>query len=124
MLGKIVLWVSAVMFIAYGIACLISPGIPATYAGLAMNTGDAFAEIGAMYGGLQTGFGVFILLGALRTEFYRPALASLVLMVGFLALARLYSTLTGDAAVGTYTYGAMAYEFTTAILAAIALRKS
>lgn len=124
MLGKIVLWVSAIMFIAYGLACLVSPAIPTDYAGLAMTTGDAFAEIGAMYGGLQTGFGVFCLLGALRQEFQRPALMALFLMVGSLALARLFSTVTSVDAVGSYTYGAMAYEFTTAILAAVALRKT
>ncbi len=123
MLGKIVLWVSAIMFIAYGLACLVSPAIPTGYAGLAMTTGDAFAEIGAMYGGLQTGFGVFCLLGALRQEFHRPALMALFLMVGSLALARLFSTVTSVEAVGSYTYGAMAFEFTTAILAAVALRK-
>lgn len=124
MLGKIVLWVSAIMFIAYGLACLVSPAIPTDYTGLAMTTGDAFAEIGAMYGGLQTGFGVFCLLGALRQEFRRPALMALFLMVGSLALARLFSTVTSVDAVGSYTYGAMAYEFTTAILAAVALRKA
>ena len=48
-----------------------------------------------MYGGLQTGYGVFCLLGALRADLYRPALISLVLMIGSLALARLYSTVTG-----------------------------
>ena len=124
MLGKILLWVSAIVFIAYGVACLISPELPADYAGLAMNSGDAFAEIGAMYGGLQTGFGVFCLLGALKQEFHRPALVSLFLLVGSLALARLYSTLTGVEPVGTYTHGALAFEFTTAILAAVALRKA
>jgi hypothetical protein len=123
MLGKIVLWVSAIMFIAYGLACLVSPAIPTGYAGLSMTTGDAFAEIGAMYGGLQTGFGIFCLLGALRQEFHRPALMALFLMVGSLALARLFSTVTSVEAVGSYTYGAMVYEFTTAILAAVALRK-
>ena len=124
MLGKILLWVSAIVFIAYGVACLISPEIPASYAGLAMNNGDAFAEMGAMYGGLQTGFGVFCLLGALKQEFHRPALVSLLLLVGSLALARLYSTLTGDEPVGAYTHGALAFELTTAILAAVALRKA
>lgn len=124
MLGKILLWVSAIVFIAYGLVCLVSPAIPAGYAGLSMNNGDAFAEIGAMYGGLQTGFGVFCLLGALRQELYRPALVSLVLLVGSLALARLYSTLTGYEPVGTYTYGAIVFESTIAILAAVALRKT
>lgn len=123
MLGKIVLWISAIIFISYGLVCLFSPGIPAGYAGLSMTNGDAYAEIGAMYGGLQTGFGLFCLLGALKADLYRPALALLVMVVGALALGRLYSTATGIDPVGAYTFGAMAFEFTTAILAALALRK-
>jgi Domain of unknown function (DUF4345) len=123
-LGKTILWISAVIFISYGLMCLFTPELPADYAGLVMMSGDAHAEIGAMYGGLQTGFGIFCLLGATRDSFFRPALASLVLLVGGLALARLYSTATGTDPIGGYTYGAMIFEFTTAILAAIALRKS
>jgi hypothetical protein len=123
MLGKIVLWISAAMFTAYGIACLISPPLPAGYAGLALTNADAFAEVGAMYGGLQTGFGLFCALGALRAAFYRPALTLLVLCIGLLAVGRLVSALVGEGSVGGYTWGAMAYEFATAILAAIALRR-
>ena len=124
MLGKIVLWVSTITFISYGLMCLISPSVPAGYAGLEMISGDGYAEIGAMYGGLQTGFGLFCLLGALRADLYRPALALLVMVIGSLALGRLYSTISSSDPVGGYTYGAMAYEFTTAILAGLALRKS
>jgi len=124
MLGKVILWVSAIGFIGYGLACLVSPALPTNYAGLVMTTGDAYAEVGAMYGGLQTGFGLFCLLGALRKDLFRPALMSLVLLVGGLALARLYSTLTGVEAVGGYTHGAMVYEFATAILSVIALQKA
>ena len=124
MLGKVILWISAVSFVSYGLMCLFSPALPTGYAGLSMNSGDAFAEVTAMYGGLQTGFGIFCLLGALRKDLYRPALISLVLLVGGLALARMYSTLTGMESVGTYTYGAIGYEFVTALLAALALKKS
>ena len=88
MLGKIILWISAVIFVSYGLMCLFSPSIPAGYAGLSMNTGDAYAEIGAMYGGLQTGFGLFCLLGALRKDLHRPALTSLMLLVEGLALRK------------------------------------
>ncbi len=123
-LGKVILWISAIVFIPYGLLCLLDPALPAGYAGLTMGSGDAFVEIGAMYGGLQTGFGLFCLLGALRNDFYRPALTSLLLVVGGLALARLYSTVTSTEAVGSYTYAAMAYEFTTATLAGLALRRS
>jgi hypothetical protein len=122
MLGKVVLWISAIGFIGYGVACLVWPGIPTGYAGLHMTNSDAVAEVGAMYGGLQTGFGLFCLLGALQSTLHRPALGLLVLCVGGLALSRLAWTLTVADPVGGYTYGAMAYEFTTAILAALALK--
>jgi len=124
MLGKIILWITAVSFAAYGVACLVWPALPADYAGLAINSGDAYSEMGAMYGGLQIGFGLFCLLGATRTGYFRPALVLLVLCVGLLALGRAYSTITGADPVGGYTWGAMAFEFSTAILAAIALRTS
>jgi len=123
-LGKAILWISAIIFIGYGLACLYSPELAANNAGLVMTTGDAYAEIGAMYGGLQTAFGVFCLLGALRADFYRPALTSLVLLVGGLALARLYSMTMSSDPVAIYTYGALIFESATAVLAGVALRKS
>ena len=124
MLGKFILWLSAIMFIAYGLACLVTPGLPAGYAGLDLISTDAVPEIGAMYGGLQTGFGLFCLLGALRAEYHRPALVLLVLCIGGLALARSFWALTGDGMIGSYTYGAAAYEITTTVLAALALRRA
>lgn len=123
MLGKFVLWLSAIVFIAYGLVCLVFPPLPASYAGFEFFTGDALPEMGAMYGGLQTGFGVFCLLGARKADYYRPALMLLMLCVGCLALARCFWAITGGAEVGNYTYGAMAYEYATAILAALALRR-
>lgn len=124
MLGKVILWVSTIGFIGYGIACLVSPALPTSYAGLGMLTGDGYAEISAMYGGLQTGFGLFCLLGALRKDMYRPALAALVLLVGALALGRTAGVLTGTGTLGSYTWGALAYEYATALLAAVALRRA
>ncbi len=124
MLGKAILWISAIVFIPYGLLCVFDPALPAGYAGLVMSSGDAFVEVGAMYGGLQAGFGVFCLLGALRKDFFRPALTAMLLMIGGLAVARLYSTATSTDPVGGYTWAAMAYEFTTATLAGLALRKA
>jgi hypothetical protein len=123
MLGKFVLWFSAAMFTAYGLACLFAPDLPMGYAGLAATSGDAVPEIAAMYGGLQTGFGLFCLLGALQATYYRPALVLLVLCIGLLALGRCYWALTAGVEVGGYTWGAAAYELVTAALAALALRK-
>lgn len=123
MLGKIVLWAAGLIFISYGAACFLSPELPANYAGLSIGSGDAYAEMGAMYGGLQFGFGLFCILCAVKPGFFRPGLTMLVMVIGFLAIARLYSAYSADWLVGGYTWGAMAFEFTTAILAAIALRK-
>jgi len=124
MLGRIILWISAIMFIGYGLACLVSPQLPAQYAGLALTNGDAHAEMGAMYGGLQTGFGLFCLVAALNRAYLRAGLLLLVCTIGPLGLSRLYFALSTDPAVGSYTWGALAYELTTAILALLALGRS
>lgn len=123
LLGKSLLGVSALIFISYGLVSLVSPAVPSGLAGLVMSNGDAFAEIGAMYGGLQTGVGLFCLLALLKPDFYRAGLVLLVLGIGTLALARLISLLMTTDTVTAYTYGAMVYEFATATLAAAALLK-
>ncbi|NQX88957.1 MAG: DUF4345 family protein [Halioglobus sp.] len=122
MLGKVILWISSLAFVSYGLLCFFDPQIPGDFAGLDIANGDGYAELGGMYGGLQTGYGLFCLLGALRRDLYRPALLSLVLMLGSLAIGRLYSSISNDQVVGLYTWGAMAFEFATAALACIALR--
>ena len=123
MIGRAILCVSSLVFITYGIICLVSPAIPTELAGLEMSNGDAFAEVGAMYGGLQTGVGLFCLLAFMKPDFYRAGLVLLVLGIGALALARLFSFLLSTDSFTTYTYAALVYEFATAILAAVALSR-
>ena len=122
MLGKGILWISALLFTGYGLISFFYPEIPASFAGLEMTSGDAVAEIRAMYGGLQTGIGLFCLLAAVNSGYYRAGLTLLVLGVGALALGRLYSAITTVDPVTTYTYGALLYELTTTMLAIIALK--
>ncbi len=123
LLGKAVLGISALVFIAYGLVSLLSPETPSGLAGLEMSNGDAIAEIGAMYGGLQTGIGLFCLLAFLQPEYYRPGLMLLVIGIGALAIARLVTSVMSTDALTAYTYGALVYEFATASLAAAALQK-
>jgi hypothetical protein len=122
-LGKLILGVSAFVFIAYGLVSLVSPAVPSGLAGLEMSNGDAFAEIGAMYGGLQTGIGLFCLLALLKSEYYRSGLVLLAVGIGSLALARSLSLMVAVPSVTAYTHGALVYEFVTAVLAAVALLK-
>ena len=103
LLGRTVLGVSAFILMTYGLLCLVSPELPAEYSGLRISNGDAFAEIGAMYGGLQTGLGLFFLLAVMKSEFYRPALVVLMFAIGSLALGRLLSLLITDQAVTAYS---------------------
>ena len=123
LLGKSILGISTIAFIGYGLASLLSPAIPAGFTGLVMSNGDAFAEVGAMYGGLQTGIGLFCGLALLKPEFYRSGLALLVLAIGALALARLVSILASPDPVTAYSYGALAYELITVLVTLLAFSK-
>ncbi|GIS21088.1 MAG: hypothetical protein CM15mP120_30040 [Pseudomonadota bacterium] len=38
-----------------------------------MTNGNAYAEVGGMYGGLQSAIGLFCLIALLRQDYYRPA---------------------------------------------------
>lgn len=122
--GKLILWISAIVFIAYGLVSLFSPDVPAGFAGLIMSNGDAYAEISSMYGGLQTGIGLFCVLAATRPEYYRGGLAVLVIGIGALAIARLLGLVFSAEPVTAYTYGALVYESVTAIVAATVWRRS
>ena len=124
MLGKFVLWATGLGFLAYGLACLYSPDIPAAYIGYIMTNANAFAEVSAMYGGLQAGFGLWCIFGALNQAYSRAALLSIVFSIGALAIGRAIglSQSVGDA--GGYTYGAIVYESITALLAIISIRKN
>ena len=123
-MGSVVLWISAVVLTVYGVVCLVAPEVPAASAGLTMTGADALAEIGAMYGGLQTGFGLFCLLAAVIPAYRRAGLLVLLMCIGPLALARLFWAFAGGDPVGAYTWGALAYEVVTAGLAALALWRS
>ena len=123
MLGKFVLWVAAATFTAYGLVCFFDPSIAAGYAGLNMTNGNSYAEIGAMYGGLQTGIGLFCAVAATRPAHYQSGLLILALGIGLLALGRLYSTLVGSDPVSAYTGGALVFEVVLASLATVALKQ-
>jgi hypothetical protein len=120
--GKFILWLSALVFIGYGLVGIANPALPAGFAGLIMGSGDAYAEISSMYGGLQTGLGAFCLLAVTRKDYYRAGLAMLVLGIGAVGATRLMAALMTPDLVTAYTWGASAYEIATAIIAALAWR--
>jgi hypothetical protein len=111
------------IFLGYGVTCALDPDLAARLAGLAVKNGDGYAELSAMYGGLQSGVGLFLAIAAFQQRLHRPALLLLVLGIGFLAAMRALGALRTDELVTAYTWGALAFEtFVTAGAAALLLK--
>ena len=119
--SKVLLGVTGVLFAAYGLWCAVDPGVVAGYSGLAYPTAGAETEARAMYGGLQTGLGLFLLYAAGNPSARIPALLLTLLGVGSLAICRGIGLAVGGA--DAYNVGAVIYEALTAALAAVAYRR-
>ena len=66
MATSIFLGLSTLVWLGYGLYCLLDPGYLAQAAGVAAASATGTTEIRAMYGGLQAGIGVIALGGLLR----------------------------------------------------------
>lgn len=119
---KVFLWFNAASFLGYGLACLLMPSLPAGYAGFELGTPPGTVEVMAMYGGLQAGFGVLLVKGALDADWRVTALRALAIVVGGLGIARLLGVVMHGH--DPYNLSAMVYELVTAGLAVVALRGS
>ena len=119
MIGQGILGLSSLLFISYGLACFYDPSIAASNAGLVMEGSSAFAEIGAMYGGLQIGFGLFCLIAVINANYYRAGILALLIVIGFLGVARLISQIVGNDEWTSYTVGALIYELATMVISGI-----
>jgi len=123
-MGKILLYIAGLIFAGYGLATLVNPEIAAKAAGLAATSGDGMVEIGAMYGGFQTGFGLFCLLCARRAAYTSAGLWALLLGIGLLTVGRSYHAVIAVDPLTAYSYGAIAFESLVTVLAAVALLRN
>lgn len=137
MYPKFLLAVSGTIFLVYGVACWINPELPAEYAGLFIATHNGYAEIAAMYGGLQSSFGAVLVASAFLKGYQRPGLWLILICIGTLAAARASVALSGldssfqvaNSSLGidvsssftSYTWGALAFEVFIALWAGLAL---
>ena len=118
--GRIILALTALIFLAYGIVCLFSPQVPAGFIGLILTSnGDTTAtiEFTAMYGGLQFAIGLVLGWYALGRERVPTGLGVMATLFAGLGIAR---------AIGLVAYGsdqyndsAVIYELGSAVIAAI-----
>lgn len=123
MLGKIVLGITAIVLISYGLVCFLTPDTPADYIGFALTNADARIEVVAMYGGLQIAVGLYCVLGLLKSEYYRASLMLVFMAFVGLAIGRVFGLVFASDTVTGYTIGATCYEVASSAMAAVALRK-
>lgn len=139
-LPNLLLLFTGVVFFGYGIICWIDPELPAQYAGLFIATHNGYAEMAAVYGGLQTTLGAVFMASSFLKGYLRPGLWLLFIVVGGIAAARGSVALSDldssfqvagetlgmamSSSFTAYTWGALAFESLVTLLAGIALMSS
>ena len=121
--GRIVLVLSAVLWLPYGVYLCFHPGYLAEAAGVAFTSPTGSTEIRAMYGGLQTAVGILALIGCLSASLQRTALVALVVLCAGLGVTRLLGALA-DGGFSSYTNMALGFEWVEVALITWALRRA
>ena len=119
--ARVVVWVSALCLLGFGLAFLWAPLPTMAAAGLSLEGGLAATELRAFYGGLETALGIVLVACALRTRRLRDGLVLTLAIYGGIGLSRL----AGMAISGTDTTFlrlALATELGLAIAALVGLR--
>ncbi len=123
MATKIFLGINALLFIGYGLVCLVSPSVVADQTGLQLATGVASVEVRAMYGGLQTAVGLLCLAGATRPGLQPGVLLAMVFLFFGLASGRMLG-IAIDPELGSYNIFALLFETVFAVISVALLARS
>jgi hypothetical protein len=116
--GKLAIGMTAAAFLGYGTLSMFKPD---TLRKIGVRAADANgrAELRAMYGGMELGFGVFFALASRRPEWRRPALTAIACAIGALGVTRIATSAAEGA--DPISYALAAPEIAAATLAAVAL---
>ena len=114
---RVVLFANALVWLPYGLVCLLRPSTLADVAALGLASSTAIVEVQAMYGGLQIAIGGLALWGALRPRSAEAAIWSLLVLYAGLAGGRVFGLITSGDRSG-YNLAAIAFELTGAAVAA------
>ncbi len=110
---QIFLLLQALLWVPYGIYCLLVPSALAEGATVTATSATGVTEIRAMYGGLQFAIGAGCIWGALSEDLQRSAVWMLFLLTSGTGTARLIGVGL-DGGIGAYTALALVFEFATA----------
>lgn len=114
---------TALVWLPYGIVCLLWPGHLADIAGVAAHTTTGTVELRAMYGGVSTAVGTLALLGAIRAHSMQGALTTIAAVCAGIGTARLVATIAAGE-LSAYTGAALALEWGSLVVATLLLRRS
>jgi len=92
-------------------------------AGVTASTPTGTTEIRAMYGGLQAALGVMSAFALIRPSYSHVAATALCFAMSGLFLARFIGFML-DASGSEYTYGALVFELSYAMIAGLMARRS
>ena len=113
-----VLCLAGLMYLGFGVAFLIAPGPLADLVHLSVEHPVARTEIRAFYGGLEVGFGIFLLLCLWVRGAARTGALALALVAGCTVLGRVVG-LAVDHSAGSTMLAILAVEGAVAILGTI-----
>jgi hypothetical protein len=117
--ARIFLALCAVLWLPYGLLCLVDPGSLADAAGVAAASATGTIELRAMYGGLQAAVGALALAGAVRPALATHALLALGTLAAGLGVAR-FGAAAAAGVFESYTLGALGLEWAM-LVAVVAL---
>jgi hypothetical protein len=120
---KIYLVLSTLLWLPYGIYCLIVPEYLNEAAGIIAATPTGVTEIRAMYGGLQASIGIMCAAALVRTEMARSAMLAVAFLVSGLFLARSAGFFI-DSSASEYTNGVLVFEGAYALITIFLLRRT
>ncbi len=105
-----------------GAVLLVRPELLAGYAGVSADGAVATAELRAMYGCLELAIAAVTAAACWRPAWQRPVLFMQVVVCAGIGAGRLLG-LAVDGAAAAYTFGALAFELTTVVIALVFLRR-
>lgn len=121
-LARALIFVSALIFVVVGAGFLFIPRQWAGILEISLPTAMARTDVRATYGGLELGFGIFLILCVVRREWIRPGLWALALTVGGFATGRLVG-LVAEGTINNFMLFFLVLELAVALLAVFLLRR-
>lgn len=90
-IGKLILWIAAIVFASLGLAFLYFPEKLIAYVAIDLESAISFSEIRTIYGGMELGLACFFVYAAADAKRVRIGLVLMLAVFGGLIFGRLAS---------------------------------